>query len=175
MIICVTGYYGSGKSTAARMLGLRVISADRLGREAFSERKKEIKNLFGTLDKNKIKEMIFSDVGLLNRFNRIVHPLLIRKLNNVIHKNKNRNLIIDAALYYNLKLDKLCNKVILVKRDKEKIIKTLKEQKEDVERIISKQKIPKKADFVINNNGTKDELKLKARHIKNKLLIQKDF
>jgi dephospho-CoA kinase len=174
MIICITGCYGSGKTTAARYLGLKIVSADRIGRDAFDEKKKEIKKLFGTADRKKIREKIFSDRKSLKKFNTIVHPLLIKKLKNEINKNKARNIAIDAALYYDLGLESICDRTILIKRNKEKIIKTLKKPRHETEKIIRNQRIPKKADFVIINNRSKEELKRKVAKIIN-ILSSKRF
>ena len=166
MIVCVMGYHGSGKSTVAKLLGLKIIRVDRIGRKAFASRKKEIKKLFGSLNKKKIRKEIFSNGKLLLKFNKIVHPVLIKILREELNKNKGKDLVIDAALYYDLRLSKLCDKTILVKKELSKIVKSLKEPRQEVEMIIKNQKIPKKADFVVVNNGSKDELKKKVNKIK---------
>lgn len=169
MIISVTGYHGAGKTTVSRMFGFNVVSADRLGRDVFSAKKKQIKKLLGTLDRKRIREIIFSDRKLLLKFNKIVHGVLVKKINEEIKKNKGKNLVIDAALYYDLKLNKLCDKVVLVKRSTSKVAKILNETEAEVKKIMRHQKIPKKAHFIITNNGTKLELKKKVENIKRKL------
>lgn len=175
MIICITGCYGSGKTTAARYLGLKTVNADRIGKNVFLKKKDDIKKLFGTADRKKIREKIFSDRKLMKKFNKIVHPLLIKKLRNEISKNKARNIAVDAALYYDLGLERICDRTILIKRNKEKIIKTLKKPRHNIEEIIKNQRIPKKADFVIVNNGGKEELKRKISEVRSKLFLQKGF
>jgi dephospho-CoA kinase len=175
MIICITGCYGSGKTTLARYLGFRTISADKLGKETFEEKKEEIKKLFGTSDKAKIREKIFSDRKSLIKFNKIIHPSLIRKLKETIAKYRSKNMSIDAALYYDLKIEKICDRIIIIKRDSSKIARTLNKPKKEILKIIRNQRIPTKADFVIINNGSKKELKRKAMDIRNKLFLQKGF
>lgn len=171
MIISVTGYHGAGKTTTAVMFGFKVISADKIGRKVFNLKKKDIKRLLGTLNKKKIREIIFSDRKLLLRFNRIIHGLLVRKIEEKIKKNKNKKLVIDAALYYDLKLGKLCDKVVLVERSVGKVARSLNETEAEIMKIMANQKIPKKADFVAVNNGSKAELRKKVKRIKGKLKI----
>ena len=92
---------------------------------------------------------------LLKRFNVMMHPEMIKEIKDEIRKNKGKNIVVDAALYYDLRLSKLCDKTVLIKRNKEKIIKNLKMNIKDVEAIIKNQKVPKKADFLIINNSNK--------------------
>jgi len=46
MIICITGTYKSGKTTAAKYFGLKTINADSIGRKIFRKKKEEIRNVF---------------------------------------------------------------------------------------------------------------------------------
>jgi len=173
MIICVTGKFGSGKTTVSKLLGFKAVNADYIGKKVFDKKKEEIKKLLGTLDKGKIRKKIFSDKRLLKRFNAIAHPEMIKIIKYEIRKNKGKNIVVDAALHYDLKLRDICDKIILVKRDKEKIIKTSKMSRKETEKIIRNQKVPAKADFVIVNNSSKEDLRKKTEEIKQEL--RKDF
>lgn len=166
MIICVTGKHGSGKTSVAKLLGLKIIDADKIGKKVFKEKKEEIRKLFGTTDKKQIREKIFSNKNLLLKFNRIMHPEMTARIEGEIERKKGRNLVVDAALYYDLKLDKICNKVILVIRNKYKVMKELGESREDVEKIVKNQKMPKEPNFVIVNNKDKKELKKRVGEVK---------
>jgi dephospho-CoA kinase len=172
MIICVTGKYKSGKTTVAKMLGPKVISADRIGRDVFTSKKEEIRKLIGTTDRYKIREKVFSDKRLLLKFNKIMHPEMAERIKEEVNKYKGKNIVIDAALAVDLKLDKLCDKIIIVKRNKYTMTKRIPETKEDIDRIAKHQKMPRKVDFVLANNGTKKELKKKVKEIKNRLRIK---
>lgn len=184
MIIGLTGGIASGKSTVSNFfkeLGVKVIDADIVARE-ISERKAtidEICNIFGRdiLDENgrivreKLRERVFQDKRLVRKLNSIIHPQVIEYFKE--RKDENREdelLIFDVPLLYEAKMDTLCDKVIVVGVDRKKQIERVLQRdgsSEEVARnIIANQmslddKI-KRADIVIMNDGTLEELKGKV-------------
>lgn len=184
MIIGLTGGIASGKSTVSNFfkeLGVKVIDADIVARE-ISERKAtidEICNIFGRdiLDENgrivreKLRERVFQDKRLVRKLNSIIHPQVIEYFKE--RKDENREdelLIFDVPLLYEAKMDTLCDKVIVVGVDRKKQIERVIQRdgsSEEVARnIIANQmslddKI-KRADIVIMNDGTLEELKGKV-------------
>lgn len=184
MIIGLTGGIASGKSTVSNFfkeLGVKVIDADIVARE-ISERKAtidEICNIFGRdiLDENgrivreKLRERVFQDKRLVQKLNSIIHPQVIKYFKE--RKDENREdelLIFDVPLLYEAKMDTLCDKVIVVGVDRKKQIERVIQRdgsSEEVARnIIANQmslddKI-KRADIVIMNDGTLEELKGKV-------------
>lgn len=184
MIIGLTGGIASGKSTVSNFfkeLGVKVIDADIVARE-ISERKAtidEICNIFGRdiLDENgrivreKLRERVFQDKRLVQKLNSIIHPQVIEYFKE--RKDENREdelLIFDVPLLYEAKMDILCDKVIVVGVDRKKQIERVIQRdgsSEEVARnIIANQmslddKI-KRADIVIMNDGTLEELKGKV-------------
>lgn len=184
MIIGLTGGIASGKSTVSNFfkeLGVKVIDADIVARE-ISERKAtidEICNIFGRdiLDENgrivreKLRERVFQDKRLVQKLNSIIHPQVIEYFKE--RKDENREdelLIFDVPLLYEAKMDTLCDKVIVVGVDRKKQIERVIQRdgsSEEVARnIIANQmslddKI-KRADIVIMNDGTLEELKGKV-------------
>lgn len=184
MIIGLTGGIASGKSTVSNFfkeLGVKVIDADIVARE-ISERKAtidEICNIFGRdiLDENgrivreKLRERVFQDKRLVQKLNSIIHPQVIEYFKE--RKDENREdelLIFDVPLLYEAKMNTLCDKVIVVGVDRKKQIERVIQRdgsSEEVARnIIANQmslddKI-KRADIVIMNDGTLEELKGKV-------------
>lgn len=184
MIIGLTGGIASGKSTVSNFfkeLGVKVIDADIVAREII-ERKAtidEICNIFGRdiLDENgrivreKLRERVFQDKRLVQKLNSIIHPQVIEYFKE--RKDENREdelLIFDVPLLYEAKMDTLCDKVIVVGVDRKKQIERVIQRdgsSEEVARnIIANQmslddKI-KRADIVIMNDGTLEELKGKV-------------
>lgn len=184
MIIGLTGGIASGKSTVSNFfkeLGVEIVDADIVARE-ISERKAtidEICNIFGRdiLDENgkivrgKLRERVFQDRELVQKLNSIIHPQVIEYFKE--RKDENREdelLIFDVPLLYEAKMDTLCDKVIVVGVDRKKQIERVIQRdgsSEEVARnIIANQmslddKI-KRADIVIMNDGTLEELKGKV-------------
>ena len=184
MIIGLTGGIASGKSTVSNFfkeLGVEIIDADIVARE-ISEKKAtidEICNIFGRdiLDENgrivreKLRERVFQDKRLVQKLNSIIHPQVIEYFKE--RKDENREdelLIFDVPLLYEAKMDTLCDKVIVIGVDRKKQIERVIQRdgsSEEVARnIIANQmslddKI-KRADIVIMNDGTLEELKGKV-------------
>jgi dephospho-CoA kinase len=184
MIIGLTGGIASGKSTVSNFfkeLGVEIVDADIVARE-ISERKAtidEICNIFGRdiLDENgrivreKLRERVFQDKRLVQKLNSIIHPQVIEYFKERRERNRRDELLIfDIPLLYEAKMDTLCDKVIVVGVDRKKQIERVIQRdgsSEEVARnIIANQmslddKI-KRADIVIMNDGTLEELKGKV-------------
>jgi len=187
LIVGLTGGIVGGKSTVASMfrdLGAKIIDADRLGHSVILPYKpawKKIVKLFGeeilrndlTIDREKLGKIVFGDQALLKKLNEITHPEIIKLIKKEINlaKNKTHNhgkiLIIDAALIYEAKIDRLMDKIIVVYIDENEQIKRLIKRNnlskdEASQRVKSqipmKEKI-KMADYVIDNNDTLDKTK----------------
>jgi dephospho-CoA kinase len=183
MIIAITGYIGSGKTTLARFIqkqGFEYISADSMGHELLKKEpiKKRLLKEFGKdiLSNNKIcrrrlGRLVFTDTKKLKKFNKIIHPLLEKELKTRIKQAKQtkKDIVIDVALLKELKLQKTANKVILVKSKKSLICKRkTKYTKQQLTNIIKNQNITNKYDFCILNNTTKQDLIRKTRKILNR-------
>lgn len=184
MIIGLTGGIASGKSTVSNFfkeLGVKVIDADIVARE-ISERKAtidEICNIFegdildenGRIVREKLRERVFQDKRLVQKLNSIIHPQVIEYFKE--RKDENREdelLIFDVPLLYEAKMDTLCDKVIVVGVDRKKQIERVIQRdgsSEEVARNIIANQISlddkiKRADIVIMNDGTLEELKGKV-------------
>ena len=214
MIIGITGSFGSGKTTVANMFKryrFKVIDVDKVYHKDFYKNhqlRNKIKKEFGTLDRIKLKKIVFSDYSRLKRLNKITHPIIIKTMkkeiknankkssnykNPIIKKipinkktNKNKirkkgynenyneiKIIVDIPLLFEAKLEKLFDKIIVVKADKKtqinRILKKKKYSKKEIEQIIKsqmplKEKI-KKADFVVDNNKDKNYSEKQIRNI----------
>jgi len=187
LIVGLTGGIVGGKSTVASMfrdLGAKIIDADKLGHSVILPYKpawKKIVKLYGkdilrndlTIDREKLGKTVFTNQNLLKKLNELTHPEIIKIIKKEINsaKNKTHNqrkiLMIDAALIYETKIDKLMDKIIVVYIDKDKQIKRLIKRNnlskdEALQRIKSqmlmKEKV-KMADYVIDNNNSLDKTK----------------
>jgi len=173
MIVGITGGFGSGKTTVANMFGkygFHVIDVDKLYHNIYKRNlilKFRIKKEFGTLDRNKIKKIIFYDNKKLRKLNQITHPTIIKAVKKEINKIKKNNekfknkikIIIDVPLLFEAKMEKMFDKIIVVKCNKKtqinRILNKGKYSKIEIEQIWNSQmpieeKI-NKADFVVSN------------------------
>ncbi len=183
ILIGLTGNIASGKSSVGKLLkenGLPVIEADRIGWEILERKEiiQEILDVFGNIlkdgkvDRKKLGNIVFSNKRKLKIFNALVHPPLLQKLKREIDKRSGKVIVVNAALIFEWEIEHWFDKIILVTSEKKKridrLLKNNLTRKEAIQRINSqmdeKEKI-KKSDFIIENNGTKTQLKEKILSI----------
>ena len=186
-IVGLTGGIGSGKTTVAQIfkeLGAYHIDADLLARRVVEPGKpawKEIIDRFGklvlnpdqTLNREKLAEIIFSDPRAKADLEKITHPRIAQEIAQEIQQAQKQGaelVIIDAPLLLESPQASWIRPVIVVVADEEQRVKRVCERDrvppEEVRTRIKNQspdseKI-KKADFVIENNGSLEELKEKV-------------
>jgi dephospho-CoA kinase len=179
MVLGVTGPFSSGKSKAAlffRRRGFGIIDVDSIGhsvlgrpavrsslRKAFGRQAFGSKILFpsGRVDRGLLGNLVFGNPRKLARLNRIAHPLM-RKEVRLQAKRRRSDCVIDAALLFEMKLDKLCDKIILVTAPVKEIMKRGKKRNgfdaAKIRSILASQRSVavkrKKADFVVNNGSS---------------------
>lgn len=187
MIVGLTGGIASGKSTVSnlfRKYGIEIVDADKVAKEV-SEKKESIEkisNIFGKdiLDsdgkivREKLREKAFKNRKLLQELNKIIHPQVMEYFKRKKEENsKDEILIFDIPLLYETKMEYLCDKIIVVGVDVQKQIRRVVARDGSSEELAKKiifnqmpldEKI-KKADIVIMNDGTLDELEAKVMKI----------
>jgi dephospho-CoA kinase len=187
LIIGLTGGIVSGKSTVARMfkdLGAKIVDADKLGHKVILPQGaawKRIIKIFGkdilqkdqTINREKLGKIVFANQNLLKKLNKITHPKIIKLIKKKISlakdnsKEEKKILIIDAALIYETKIDRLMDKIIVVYLDEEEQLKRLIKrnnlsEKEALQKIKSQIPLKEKieiADYVIDNSNSLDKTK----------------
>ena len=180
IIVGLTGIIGSGKSTVAALLGkqgLPVIDFDALARKSLTweETRVAIRDAFGLdyvledrVDIERLRQTVFAAGRDLRRIEEIIHPLVAREVERqlvALEKEGARTAVIDHPLLFEAGFHRPVDKIIVVSARLEIIRERLKirgMKSEDIERRISFQ-IPleekkKKADYIIDNNGTEDRL-----------------
>ncbi len=172
MIIGITGSYASGKSTVAKLLkeaGYYEIDVDKIGHTALESKKEQIINKFGKviidengeIDRKKLGNIVFNDNKKLEELNKIVHPFMIDQVLKELKSVEKEKIIINAALLYEMQLNTLCDKIIVVKTDEEILLKRAMKRdnrsEAQIRKILENQITYNEnnlmADYISKNNG----------------------
>ena len=188
--IGITGGIGSGKSAVCSFfahLGVPVLYADEIAKELSSTdstiRKKLVALLGesafqtdGSLNRSFIASEIFANKELQKKVEFIIHPHVEKEIERQIKELAHRGeliIIIEAALIYEAGLHKKLDAVIVVHADE--FVRISRVRKRDVvsedavrsrmtAQLDAKVKL-EKADYIIYNNGTLEELESKVRFL----------
>ncbi len=193
-MIGVTGSFGSGKSTVARMFrrrGATIIDADKIGHSVLTPGKEAYRNIirvFGKgilnndkrIDKRRLADIVFNDAGALKELNRITHPVIIKIIKDRIRKSAGRTFILDAPLLIEAGLGSMVDVIVVVKASRANQVRRVRRRDALSDREINqriKRQIPlarkiRLADFVIDNNGTMRETAEQVEQIR-RLLCRK--
>lgn len=181
MIVGLTGGIASGKSTVSnyfREFGAEVLDADVVAKE-LSEKEENVAKIIeifgndildenGNISRKKMRERAFLEKDKLKQLNELLHPQVIEVFKNKRENTKEDEIVIfDIPLLFETGMENLCDTVIVVYISKrvqlERMMKRDRHGIDLAERIIESQmsmsdKIDK-ADIIINNNCTLEDLK----------------
>ena len=186
--IGILGDIGSGKSFVSKQFGLPIFNADKEVKNIYNNdrscfiklRKKLPKfiNSFPIKKKNLIKA-ILSNIKNLREINKIIHPIVRKKMNKFFLKNFNQKaVILDIPLLLENKINTKSYILIFVDAKKKNIEKNLKKRKYYNRNLLNKlRKIQislnskkKLSNFIIENNFKSKPVKNRVKIIKKKLL-----
>jgi dephospho-CoA kinase len=190
--IGVTGGIGSGKTmvcSAFARFGVPIIFADDIAKELSNTdsavRKKMIallgKSTYkadGCLDRSFVASHLFSDKTLQRKVEAIIHPRVEKEIKRNINELANNGeciVVIEAALIYEAGLDKILDAVVVVDAEESERINRVRKRdvvSEDAvrSRIAAQLDVKKKlekAEYVIHNNGSIEELESKVQFLYN--------
>jgi len=191
LIVGLTGGVASGKSTVSKILreeGAYIIDADQIARElvqpqqpAWNELVKvfgeEILQEDGTIHRKKLADKVFADLKQRELLNQILHPRIReemdRRTKEIGQKDPEAIVVIDAPLLVERGEHHEMDKLIVVTSTQTQQIKRLKDRdgispEEALKMLSSQMPLEKKielADFVIQNEGSLEETKKKAKEI----------
>ena len=190
----ITGGIGSGKSTVSSffsVLGVPVYDSDKRAKYLMQHDNSiigTIKKEFGErsylnnqLNRSYIAEIVFKNESKLKQLNSIIHPAVRTDFNNWLSQNSNAKFVIkEAAIMIESGAYKEMDKLIVVNAKRDQKIKRIKKRDhlslEDIENRIQNQLSDEirnqYADFIIENNSGKMELKQQVLSIYNKLIDQ---
>ncbi len=192
LIVGLTGSFGSGKSTVARMfgeLGARVVDADQLAHEAlepaspvFATLSKEFADALSAeggagLSRKKLAVVVFNDPARRSRLEAIIHPYVFGRMEEEIQKAAAPLVILDVPLLFETGYDAQCAKTIYVEASAPVIARRLEKkgfsQGEIDRRNAAQMTGPEKkakADFTIGNSETLEKTREEVRRIFHRLL-----
>lgn len=176
--IAIVGNIASGKSTVENVIeheGFKVYDTDKIAHEILAVSNEVIEE-FGTNDRNKIAKIVFSNPSKLKKLESIIHPLVKKELLKIFTQ-KDDVVFVSVPQLFEAGFESLFDKIIYITADekirKERLIKRNSCSPEEAQRRINAQKEgdkSKKSDFVIENNGSIEDLKMKILLILNKLI-----
>lgn len=182
MIIGLTGGIASGKSTVANLFlerGIKVYDADKIAREV-SKSKEVIDEIgkkidfevvkSGQIDRKKLKKIVFENKNYLDILNSIMQDRIKKIFLEIKEENKGKNIVFDIPLLFENNYEKICDMTLLISTDIETQIRRI-EERDNIDEELAKKIIfsqmplnekKNKADFVIENTGSLEELKYKV-------------
>lgn len=194
-VMGLTGGIATGKTTAAsmlRQLGARIVDADELAREIVQPGKeawREIVEAFGqdilredgTIDREKLRRIVFQDEKKRQRLEAITHPrirsLATQRLQKLVAEGAEIVVYVAPLLFEN-RVHLWLRPVILVACDlatqKERLRKRDGLSEEEIQRHLNAQ-MPldekrRLADIVIDNSGTLEDLQKRVQEVWEKLV-----
>jgi len=178
ILIGLTGTIGSGKTFALNFFKsnkIATFSADEEVKKILKIKtiKEKIYKLFPEpffkkkLNKSILASIVFNDKKKLNKLEKIIHPYVKKNKKIFLSKNKKKKIVVmEIPIIFEQKSKKYYDYIILMNVNKKiqqhRVMKRKKMTLKLLKKILSNQisnKKKKYADFVINNNGRKEETK----------------
>jgi dephospho-CoA kinase len=172
-ILGLTGSIGSGKSTTAAMFsdaGIPVWDADAVVHDLYTRDAALIAEIGalapgavvnGAVDRQKLKDRIKADPGLLKQLEAVVHPRVQRHREAFLAEQGGPLVVLDIPLLYEVGADAICDGVLVVttppEEQRRRVLERGSMTAETFDMILSKQ-LPleekaERADFVIDSKS----------------------
>ena len=192
MVIGLTGNYGMGKSfvlSVFRELGAVVLDSDEIVHLLLQDSRvilsigkilgeQAVKN-DGSLNKIKIAEIIFNNSKLRAKLEKLLHPLVFEKVEGFLRKNEGKKqvVVVEVPLLFEGRYQGRFHRTVTVFTTQKTALERLgkggisrsnamKRLKAQLPILIKK----KKANYLINNNGTKQRTRKQVEDVYKSLL-----
>ena len=195
MKVGLTGGIGAGKSTVADMfskLGAVVIRSDELARQVIEPNTPGFQKVLsrfgnqilqenGSIDRQKLAQIVFNDQNSLKDLEEIIHPLVRNKTNELIESQTQETIVVnEVPLLLEKKMEKMFDfLVVVISSDKNRINRLQKrvisepEAKKRMSLQVSDEARKSLADFLITNDGNIDQLEADVAKVWQALLERK--
>ncbi len=190
LLVGLTGNIASGKSTVAKLFGqwgATLIDADVLARQAVDvgmpayhaivERWGEgVTAPDGLLDRRELRQRVFSDSEQLEALNAIVHPEVQRLRDQLVDDARRRGdrvVVCDIPLLFERRLAEQFDRIVLVDAPRpvrmDRLVRDRGLETTEAMKMIASQMPAElkraRADYLIDNTGTQQELEFRAREV----------
>ena len=188
----VIGSIGSGKTFVAKLFKCPVFNADdevkiiyKTNKACFNKLKKILPTYIKSfpIKKKELLEAINKDKKNLKKISHVVHPLVRKKMNLFLKKNKKQKIVLlDIPLLIENKLNKKGDILIFIKSKKSKILNRLKKRpnfnlkflKNLQENQLKLSKKIKLSHYIVHNNYSGNIMKKKINLLKKKILYERN-
>jgi dephospho-CoA kinase len=194
LVVGLTGCFGSGKSTVAKLFreeGAAIIDADQLAHEALevtSPVYQAIKNEFQDvctpdtemINRSKLGRAVFANPVRRRRLEAMIHPYVFTRIAEEIVRTQAPLIVLEIPLLFETGYDMQCAKTIFVEASEKTISERLRakgftsleiEQRNAAQMSAAEKR--KKADFIILNNETIDQTREEVKRVLNALLPER--
>ncbi len=187
MKVGLTGGIGAGKSTVADLFsqkGAVVIRSDELARQVIEPQTpgfqqvidrfgKDFINSEGYIDRAKLAQIVFQDDAALKDLEKIVHPLVRSKTNQIIDQHTSETIIVnEIPLLLEKKMESLFDFLVIVISSEKNRLERLSQRGLTAEQAtarmskqVSDDERKAAADFLIVNDGNLDQLEVDVEKI----------
>ena len=190
--VALTGGIATGKSSVARMFeadGYRVIDADKVAHAVLEDQKEKIAEMFGEamvkegyVDRKALGAVVFADPLKRKKLEQLLHPLIYEEIEAQAKTEdaKRKPYIVDIPLFFEGKRYPVARSLVVYAPQKLQIERAVARDGLDreavLERIAAQIDIEEKrymGDFVIDNSGDQNQLRIEYERIKE--AIEKEF
>lgn len=190
LLVGLTGNIASGKSSVAKLFGqwgATLIDADVLARQAVNvgmpayhaivERWGEgVTAPDGLIDRRELRQRVFSDSEQLEALNAIVHPEVQRLRDQLVDDARRRGdriVVCDIPLLFERRLAEQFDRIVLVDAPRpvrmDRLVRDRGLETTEAMKMIASQMPAElkraRADYLIDNTGTQQELEFRAREV----------
>ena len=195
MKVGLTGGIGAGKSTVADMfskLGAVVVRSDELARQVIEPNTPGFQKVLsrfgnqilqenGSIDRQKLAQIVFNDSKALKDLEETIHPLVRNKTNELIDSQTQETIVVnEVPLLLEKNMENLFDfLVVVVSSEKNRINRLLKRgisEEEAMKRMrlqVNDELRKSSADFLISNDGSIDQLEADVAKVWQALLERK--